>query len=78
MSQITIELEPHTAAKARQAAQDEGLSLSQWVTRLVEAKVEVATTWPDEVKALAGAWPDFPKVEELRQGYGVDTERDTL
>jgi len=76
MSQLTIYLEPELAAKMRQAAESEGVSQSQWVSRLIKEKL--ATTWPEGVKQLAGAWPDFPEAEELREDQGQDVPRETL
>lgn len=49
---------------------------SQWIARLIEARL--ARTWPAPVRALAGAWPDLPETEELRQGQGEDILREAL
>ena len=32
--------------------------------------------WPASVAALAGAWPDFPTLEEIRQPIGEDVSRE--
>lgn len=34
--------------------------------------------WPMDVREAAGAWRDFPEVEQLRTCLGVDTEREPL
>jgi len=39
-------------------------SVSRWVADLVENRTRVA--WPPEARQLAGAWPDFPDLQELR------------
>jgi hypothetical protein len=33
-------------------------------------------SWPDSVKALAGAWQDVPFTEELRTSEGQDVLRE--
>ncbi len=33
--------------------------------------------WPDDVKALSGAWQDFPSLEEIRQTDGLDVTQYT-
>lgn len=74
MAQLTLQLDSETASKIRQAAEREGVSQDEWVSRLI--KVQLAD-WPDSVKQLAGAWPDLD-VEALRQDPGKDTPRETL
>ncbi|MEX2536599.1 MAG: hypothetical protein WD273_13465 [Trueperaceae bacterium] len=70
MSQITLYLNEETAARAREAAASEGVSNSQWVARLLRERLD--TTWPVAVRELAGAWGDFPTLEELRKGQATD------
>ncbi|MDJ0703693.1 MAG: DUF2281 domain-containing protein [Leptolyngbyaceae cyanobacterium MO_188.B28] len=43
-----------------------------------ETPVPNHSTWSEQVRALAGAWPDFPAREQLYQGLGQDVERETL
>jgi hypothetical protein len=38
----------------------------------------VKNTWPPEVLAAIGQFPDFPEEKELRNGYGTDTAREPL
>ncbi len=76
MSQVTIYLKPELAEKAKTAAEGAGLSQSKWIARLIEEKL--ANQWPDSVKQLAGAWPDFPEAEALREGQGEDLPRETF
>ena len=37
-----------------------------------------ALTWSAEMRSLAGAWTDFPTVEEIRSGFGPNTPREPL
>ena len=74
MSQITLYLDENTAAVVKQAAQSEGVSQSQWVSRLIRERTR--TEWPEAVKALAGAWVDMPLAQEIRAGTGRDVERE--
>lgn len=76
MSQVTIYLEPELEQKVRQAAEGEGLSRSKWVAKVLEEKL--ASSWPQHIKALAGAWPDFPEAEALRQAAPQDVPREVL
>ncbi len=81
MAQLTLQLDAETALEVQRAAEREGLSQSEWVTRLVEAQLKGA--WPDAVVQLAGAWPDFPEAEAIRRGYKKqgdekDLPRETL
>ncbi len=75
MIQLTLELDSETVLKLRRAAEREGLSQSEWISRLIE--IRLGEVWPDAVKQLAGAWPDFPEAEALRQEDN-DVPRETL
>ena len=76
MAQVTLYMDDETLARVREAAQAAGMSMSAWLVQLVRDRT--ATEWPAEAAALAGAWPDFPTVEELRAGYGEDVPREGL
>ncbi len=39
---------------------------------------EYGIEWPESVKNLAGAWRDFPALEEIRGIQKQDTPRETL
>ncbi len=52
------------------------MSKSRWVAELIRSKTD--DEWPAHIGALAGAWPEFPEVEELRAGDGVDHLREPL
>jgi hypothetical protein len=74
MSQITLYLDENTAAAVRRAAESEGVSQSQWVSRLIRERTR--SEWPESVKVLAGAWTDIPLADEIRTGCGQDIERE--
>ncbi len=76
MAQLTLYLDQETVAKMRQAAEGEGLSQSQWVARLIRARLE--NEWPLAVRELAGSWPELPEADELRCGLGEDVPRESL
>lgn len=64
MAQITIYLDKVTASMVKAEVKKARTSQSQWVAEAVRQRVR--TEWPDAVRALAGAWPDFPTAEEIR------------
>jgi len=78
MAQVTIYLDDETAARMRDSAKTSGLSMSAWLARLIRQKT--AASWPDEVRALAGAWADddFPSAEQLRAPLGSDLPREAF
>lgn len=76
MAQLTLYLDQETVGKMRQAAESEGLSQSQWVARLIRARLE--TQWPQAVRELAGAWPELPEADKLRRSLGDDIPRESL
>jgi len=65
MSQITLYLDNEAELLLRQAAQAAGLSNSKWVAELI--KKYARQEWPAELKALAGAFSDFPLRDETMQ-----------
>jgi hypothetical protein len=62
--------------RVRKAAKAAKVSVSKWVADRVAKSVE--TAWPPEFLDLAGSFPDFPDVDELRKGYGEDIRRGSL
>lgn len=65
-----------TELRARKAAEKDGRTVGRWIAEQVTAKV--SNSWPVEVLAAIGGFPDFPEAEELRSGYGTDTRRERL
>jgi len=74
MAQLTIYLDEDTERRLKSAAESAGLSLSRWVASVIREKTE--TAWPQAVLDLAGAWPDFPAAEDLRQSQPPDAPRE--
>ena len=76
MGQVTLHLDEETIKQVKRAARASGLSQSRWLAELVREKT--ARQWPGAVRELAGAWGDFPGVEDLRRSEGRDVERERL
>jgi hypothetical protein len=70
MGQITIYIDDVLEARLRSAAENEKISKSRWVTKLIKERLR--DEWPEEVRQLAGAWTDFPEAAELRDGLTLD------
>ena len=76
MGQVTIYLEAEVEHKMVTAAKAAHLSKSKWIAQLIQDKV--ADEWPQFVAELAGAWDDFPTIDNLRSHLGEDVERESL
>jgi len=76
MSSLTIKLNDKTRLALEQRAQAEEIDAGQWVERLIRRHVH--PQWPNNVRALAGAWENFPNIEELRKDLGEDIPREIL
>jgi hypothetical protein len=76
MAQITIYLDDEVLALVKTATKTGGISQSQWIAEAVRRRVR--TEWPAAVLAMAGAWPDFPTAQEIRESQGADTSRERL
>lgn len=76
MGQITIYLDDENERRVKEAAKRAGIPVSRWVAQLVEEKA--CTSWPDAVRELAGAWPDLPDLESIRQHTGRGDLREEL
>lgn len=74
MAQVTLYMDEDTLARVRSAAEAAGVSVSAWVSELVRERTR--TEWPPGVAELAGAWPDLPLAEELRERQGQDSPRE--
>ena len=73
MAQVTVYLDPETAAKAKAAAREAGLSQSRWLAELIRRHAVIQ--WPRTVRRLGGSWPEFPDAAEIRSGLGQDVPR---
>jgi hypothetical protein len=76
MGQVTIYIDAETEKKMMESVKAAKISKSKWITEVIKEKV--ATEWPESVINLAGAWENFPTIEEIRSGMGKDTEREEL
>ena len=76
MGQVTIYLEDMIETKMRSAAKSMHLSQSKWIANLIETKVN--NEWPKSVKNLAGAWSDFPSLDEIRSAETKDFDREVF
>jgi hypothetical protein len=76
MGQLILDLDDETEAHLKASAKNSGLSLSAWITSLVREKA--ATDWPSDIRSLAGAWPDFPDLEQLRGAPSKDIPRESI
>lgn len=76
MKQLVLEIDEATEARINAVAKKAGLSSEQWLKQIINEKT--LTTWPESIKALAGAWQDFPFVEELRVNEGQDISRESF
>ncbi len=74
MGQVTIYIDAATEKKMIAFAKAAKVSKSKWITAVIREKV--ATEWPESVRDLAGAWTDFPSLDELRSEIGDDVERE--
>jgi hypothetical protein len=76
MAQITIYLDDDTSALIKAAVKQAGVSTSQWIAEAVRQRVR--KEWPASVRALAGAWSDFPSAEQIRKRQARDIPREHL
>ncbi len=76
MARITVYLEDDTAEKLRSLAESSEVSVSSLVANLIRNKI--ARDWPENIARLAGAWKDFPSLDEIRQGQPKDARRESL
>ncbi len=74
MTHLTIDLDNDTSRRVAEEAARAHMAADEWVAALVRAKVR--DDWPEDVRSLAGAWPDFPEAESLRQETGNDASRE--
>ena len=76
MGQVTIYIDDNTEKKMLNMVEKSGISKSKWIAELIREKT--ATTWPENVVQLAGAWKDLPTAEEIRDNMGEDSSRESI
>ena len=69
MNRLTIDLDDETAQRLASIAAQAHMRAGDWVASLVRARV--GGQWPDDVRQLAGAWPDFPETGELHRSVAA-------
>jgi hypothetical protein len=74
MAQITLYLDDALQQRLKASASRRQLSQSQFVAQLIRQAVD--DQWPQDVLALAGAVPDFPQADALREPAGADVRRE--
>ncbi|MFW2178015.1 MULTISPECIES: hypothetical protein [unclassified Moraxella] len=85
MAQIVLNLDDDVLEQVLYQAKAENISSSTWLDKLIKQGVgmfnkpnTVKSQWSSEVRELAGAWQDFPSLEEIRHSQGQDTPREPL
>jgi hypothetical protein len=76
MAQVTIYLDPETKEKMKAYTESKNISQSQWVADIIREKLQ--SEWPNQIAALAGAWEDFPSLEDIRKTSPSDVERESF
>lgn len=76
MSQVTIYLDEEVEQKMTVAAHSANLSKSKWIAQLIQDKV--ANEWPQSIVESAGSWDDFPELDQLRENFDEDAEREQI
>lgn len=76
MGQVTIYFDDEVESKMRSAAKSMKISQSNWISSLIKRKVN--EEWSESTKNLAGAWTDFPSLDEIRYFQKEDSIREKL
>jgi len=73
MAQIVLTLDDEVLEKVLHQAKAENLSSTSWLDKLIKQRVgmlnqpnKVNSNWSSDVQELAGAWQDFPTLEDFR------------
>ena len=85
MAQIVLTLDDEVLEKVLHQAKAENLSSTSWLDKLIKQRVgmfnqpnKFNSHWSSDVQELAGAWQDFPTLEEIRRSTSQDTPREPL
>ena len=78
MAQVTIYLDGETEELMKAAVLESNMSQSKWIAEAIRERVRTRNEWPAAVIELAGAYPDFPSLEEIRNHPVPDVERESL
>lgn len=73
MAQIVLTLDDEVLEQVLHQAKAENLSSVVWLDKLIKQGVgmlnkpsKINAEWSSDLKELAGAWQDFPTLEEIR------------
>jgi hypothetical protein len=73
MAQIVLTLDDAVLEQVLHQAKAENLSFTSWLDKLIKQRVgmlnksnKVNNQWSSDVQELAGAWQDFPSLEDIR------------
>ena len=85
MAQIVLTLDDAVLEQVLHQAKAENLSSASWLDKLIKQRVgmlnqpnQVNSYWSSDVQELAGAWQDFPTLEDIRYSTSQDTPREPL
>ena len=76
MGQVTIYLDSEGEKRLNSMVKKSGMSKSKWISTLIREKT--ASSWPENVAKLAGAWSDMLTAEEIRKNMGSDADRESI
>jgi hypothetical protein len=76
MAQVTIYISNDLESKVKAMSSSLNISISKFISTVLEQKVQ--NEWNDNSRKLAGAWDDFPTLEEIRANQGEDTQREAF
>ena len=76
MAQVTIYIPNDLESQIKEKASSLNISISKFISTLLEQKVQ--NEWSPSSRKLAGAWDDFPTLQEIRADQGQDVEREAF
>jgi len=74
MAQVTIYISNDLESQIKAMASSLNISISKFISTILEQKVQ--NEWSHDIKKLAGAWDDFPTLQEIRANQGQDAQRE--
>ena len=74
MAQVTIYIPNALESQVKTMAASLGISISKFIAGTLEQKVQ--NEWSGSVRELAGAWSDFPDLEDIRANQKQDSARE--
>ena len=74
MAQVTIYIPNDLESQIKVMASSLNISISKFISTILEQKVK--NEWSSGSRKLAGAWDDFPTLQEIRANQGHDVQRE--